>query len=175
MTHDPHHIAPTGHTGSFSRSSAHKKFSQQSPEWFDLLGMAKKHQSLETCHSFSSWWPTPPQTSLNLLSSQDFSRHLSGSGWSLFLHTGGASWPSHVFLLFSSEFTKTVLHFKVHVINNRRLFSLSSPSSFLTRIWENYTHATRCAPTQCAHQWSFKNLNIPFLSRVKKNPGTQVG
>ena len=35
-----HTIAPTGHTGSSSRSSARNKFSQQSPEWFDWIGMA---------------------------------------------------------------------------------------------------------------------------------------
>ena len=37
-----HTIAPAGHTGSFTRSSAHNKSSQQSPEWFDSIGMAKK-------------------------------------------------------------------------------------------------------------------------------------
>jgi hypothetical protein len=36
-----HTIAPVGHTGSFSWSLAHNKFSQQSSEWFDSIRMAK--------------------------------------------------------------------------------------------------------------------------------------
>lgn len=36
-----HTITLAGHTGSFCRSSAYNKFSQQSPEWFDSIGMAK--------------------------------------------------------------------------------------------------------------------------------------
>jgi hypothetical protein len=37
-----HTIAPTSHNASASRSLAQKKFSQQNPEWFDSIGMAKK-------------------------------------------------------------------------------------------------------------------------------------
>jgi len=45
-------------------------------------------------------------------------------------HTEGASRSSHVFLLFGSVFAPIVLCFKVHVIKNRFLFSLSSINSF---------------------------------------------
>jgi hypothetical protein len=37
-----HTIVPTGYTRSSSWSLAHNKFSQQNPEWFDSIGMAKK-------------------------------------------------------------------------------------------------------------------------------------
>ena len=37
------------------------------------------------------------------------------------------------FLLFSSEFTKVILNFKVHIIKNRQSFSLLSPCSFPRR------------------------------------------
>ena len=46
------------------------------------------------------------------------------------LHTGGASWPSHIFLEFGSVFAPVVLRFRFHVIKIRPLFSLSSPNSF---------------------------------------------
>jgi hypothetical protein len=51
------------------------------------------------------------------------------------------------FLLFGLEFAPVVLRFIFHVIKNRELFSLSSPSSSPTRRAENYTHATTSAWT----------------------------
>ena len=53
----------------------------------------------------------------------------------------------HFFLLFGSEFAPVVLCFNFHIIKNRELFSLSSPSSFPTKLPKNYTHATRSALT----------------------------
>ena len=98
MTRDPHYC-PAGHTGSFSRSSAQKKFSQQSPEWFDSIGMAKFTPKFGDLPFIQL---TTTCTTVNIIESAVEKTLLplslaSCAGRSPFLHTGGASRSSHVF------------------------------------------------------------------------------
>jgi hypothetical protein len=110
-----HTIAPTGHTASFSWSLGQKKFSQQIPEWFDSIGMAKKTlkfgdlpfvQLMMTC------------TTINIieLAIEKSLLPLSLLSWGVPVV---ASWKCKLakphFFLFGSEFPPVILRFNFHL------------------------------------------------------------
>jgi hypothetical protein len=136
-----HTIAPTGHTGSSSQSSASNKFSQQNPESFHSIGMANLTAKFGDLPSIEL---TTNCTNGKIIGCALERRFLPVSllCWAV-LVVADSRCESIKPLFFGSLARcsqQSCFVSKSTSSSNKLLFSLSSPSSFPTRRFFHYTH-----------------------------------